>query len=41
MLLPEGEPNPLLDCDWCNAEGAYVYKGWAFLCAKCIEERES
>lgn len=41
MLLPEGEPNPLLDCDGCNAEGAYVYKGWAFLCGKCIEERES
>jgi hypothetical protein len=41
VQLPDGEENPLLQCDGCGREGAYVYKGWVFMCAKCIEERES
>lgn len=40
MLLPEGEPNPSLDCDGCGDFGAYVYRGWSFMCADCIRERE-
>jgi hypothetical protein len=39
-VLPLEEEDSL-KCEGCGKLGAYVYKGWVFMCARCIEERES